>query len=122
MPRSMFERYGGFVAVSRIVSAFYDRVLDSDLLADYFDGVDMRRLIDHQTKFISQVLGGPANYSYDQLRQVHAHLEITQEAFVEAMRLLRETLEEHGLTSDDVAVVMRDIEAYRPAIVAGGNG
>jgi hemoglobin len=40
---------GGFAKVRLLVSEFYDRVLDSDTLAPYFDGIDMRRLIDHQT-------------------------------------------------------------------------
>ena len=50
---TMFEKYGGFAKVSRIVSSFYDKALDSPILAPYFTGVDMRRLIDHQTKFAS---------------------------------------------------------------------
>lgn len=61
MSQSMFERYGGFAKLSKVM-AFYDRVLDSDVIGDFFEGVDMRRLIDHQTKFISQVMGGPAAY------------------------------------------------------------
>ena len=37
MASTMFERYGGFATVSKIVSAFYDKVLDSSILAPYFD-------------------------------------------------------------------------------------
>jgi len=54
MARTPFEKYGGFATVSKIVMVFYDRVLDSDIMAPFFDDVDMRRLTDHQTKFISQ--------------------------------------------------------------------
>jgi len=74
MAQSMFERYGGFSVVSRIVSSFYDRVLDSDNLAPYFEGTDMRRQIDHQSKFISSLMGGPASYSNDQLERSHERL------------------------------------------------
>lgn len=119
MPRSMFERYGGFLGVSRIVSAFYDRVLDSDVLAPYFETVDMRRLIDHQTKFMVQLFGGPASYSNEQLRQVHAHLAITPEAYGEMMALFRATLEEAAIDPADVAQLMADMAARRPHIVAG---
>lgn len=121
MSRSMLERYGGFVAISRIVSAFYDRVLDSDIVGPYFDHVDMRRLIDHQTKFISQVMGGPASYNRDQLRQVHAHLAITPQAFTESMRLLAVTLEEAGLTASDVAAVIAEFESHRLSIATGDD-
>lgn len=42
MPETMFERFGGFGKVSRVVSAFYDGVLDSPVLAPYFDAIDMK--------------------------------------------------------------------------------
>ena len=56
---TMFERYGGFARVSRVVSSFYERVLESPSLAPYFAGIDMRRQIDHQTKFIASIRAGP---------------------------------------------------------------
>jgi hypothetical protein len=46
MARSMFDRYGGFANLSKVVMAFYDKVLDSEIIGDYFEYVDMRRLID----------------------------------------------------------------------------
>lgn len=54
---TMFERYGGFANVSKIVMSFYDKVLDSDVIGDYFEDVDMWALIDHQTKFIAPPAG-----------------------------------------------------------------
>lgn len=33
---SLFEKYGGFAQVSKIVMAIYESPLDSDRLADYF--------------------------------------------------------------------------------------
>jgi hypothetical protein len=52
---SLFEKYGGFAAISKIVMDFYGRVLDSDEIGHFFDDVEMGRQIDHQTKFIAQV-------------------------------------------------------------------
>ena len=59
MSQTLYERYGGFSAISRLVMAFYDNLLDSDQIADYFEDVDMRRLIDHQTKFVASLMGDP---------------------------------------------------------------
>lgn len=117
---SLFEKYGGFAKVSRIVSAFYDKALDSDLLAPYFEAVDMRRLIDHQTKFIAQAMGGPASYSNQELGRVHAHLRISDDAFAEMHMLLRETLEDFGLEDEDVDAVSNEIVARKPYIVTRG--
>ena len=47
MEQSLFEKYGGFSIVSRIVMRFYNQALDSDILADYFEDIEMERLIDH---------------------------------------------------------------------------
>lgn len=58
---TMFDRYGGFTSVSKIVMSFYDKVLDSETVGPYFEDIDMKALIDHQTKFIAQVMGGQWN-------------------------------------------------------------
>lgn len=120
MKATMFERYGGFGVVHRIVLSFYDKMLDSDVVAAYFDDVDMEALVDHQTKFISQVMGGPASYSNEILEQVHRPLGVTREAFDEMARLLESTLEEFSVKPDDVRAVMADIRSRQPFIVTSG--
>lgn len=102
MSRTLFENYGGFASVSKIVSAFYDKVLDSERLSRFFLKVDMRRLIDHQTKFIASIMGGPASFSDDALYRAHSNLGITKEDFDEAVELLIETLEDFDVTDEDV--------------------
>lgn len=115
---SIFERYGGFANVSRIVSSFYDRVLDSPILSPYFEKTDMRRLIDHQTKFIASIMGGPASYSNDVLERVHAHLNIDQEAFDEMVLILGETLEDFNMADTDVESVRDEILIRSRYIIA----
>jgi hemoglobin len=121
MSRTMFERYGGFGTLSKVVLAFYERMIDSDVTGPYFDGVDMRRLIDHQTQFLSQVMGGPKAYTDDQLERYHAHLAIAPAAFDEAMELLRETLEDFSFDAPDVEVVLESMGGKRRCIVAPGS-
>jgi hemoglobin len=106
---TMFEKYGGFAAISRIVSAFYDQVLDVPELAKYFAGTDMRRLIDHQTKFIASVMGGPASYSADQLERIHANLAIAEKDYVTVVGILRETLEDFNIDESDISAICSDV-------------
>ena len=117
MKATMFDRYGGFAIVHKVVLAFYDKVLDSDVIGPFFDDVDMRRLADHQTKFISQVMGGPASYTNEVLAQMHRNLAIDQPAFDEMARLLEETLREFDFEPDDVKQIMADIKSRQPYIV-----
>ncbi len=115
---SMFEKYGGFASVSRIVSTFYDRMLESPQLARYFEGVDMRSLVDHQTKFIAQVMGGPASYTNEQLQRVHAAHRIDQASFEETALVLQETLEDCGVEDEDVRTIMNQVAARGSYIVS----
>ena len=117
MASSLYEKYGGFKTVSRIVMEFYDVALDSDQIGDHFVDVDMPRLIDHQTKFIASLLGGPASFGDDRLRVVHQRLGISHADYDEMKALLAETLEKHGMTSPDVSSVMDEIEMRRALIV-----
>lgn len=118
MASTIFERYGGFAKVSRIVSEFYSRVLDSPVLSPYFAGIDMRRLIDHQTKFIASVMGGPVSYTNEALERVHARLGIDAEAFDEMVLILKETLEDFDFERSDVETICGDIRSRSRYIVS----
>jgi hemoglobin len=116
---SIFNRYGGFAKVSRIVSDFYRGVLGHPVLAPYFAHVDMPTLIDHQTKFMATVMGGPASFTNEHLARVHAPHHIDGAAFAALVVVLRETLEDHDLDETDIALVVREVQARRPYIVVG---
>lgn len=118
MAQTLYEKYGGFASISKVVMAFYDRLLDSDEVGPFFDNVDMKRLIDHQTKFVASLLGGPAEFSEDRLEQAHKSLGIRGDQFDEMKRLLDETLAEHGFDDADRIAVLGEIEARRGVIVA----
>ncbi len=115
--QTLFERYGGFPKVSRIVSTFYDRVLDSPTLSPYFEGVDMRRIIDHQTKFIASVMGGPASFTNEHLAHVHQHLGIDTRSFEEAVLVLRDSFEDHGVDENDIGAVLAHVRSKKTFIV-----
>ncbi len=120
MSRTIFERYGGFAKVSRVVSSFYEKMLDSPLTSPYFINTDMRSLIDHQTKFIAYLMGGPASYTDDHLERVHARLGISEAAFKEAVMLLKETLEDLDFEDADIGVVEDRILSKKNFIIARG--
>jgi hemoglobin len=114
---SIFERYGGFATVRRIVSTFYDSVLDSPVLAPHFEHVDVHRLIDHQAKFISSVMGGPASYTDEHLARVHARLGITTAEFRTAVDLLIDALEEHDVATSDIDQIVAEIRRREGVVV-----
>jgi hemoglobin len=117
MSQTIFERNGGFATVRKVVSTFYDYVLDDETVSPYFTGIDMRRQIDHQSKFISAVMGGPGSYSDEHLARVHARLDIDNAAFKVIASLLREAMEDHGMTEPDIAAVMHEITIREHLVV-----
>jgi hemoglobin len=122
MTRSILDRYGGFPFLSRVVMAFYDKVLDSDVLAPFFEDVDMRRLIDHQTKFIAFLMGGPASYTNDHIAHTHAHLGIDRPAFEVMIGTMRETLEDFDMDQGDISQVVNELRARAPWVIAAPGG
>jgi hemoglobin len=115
---TIYDRYGGFATVRKVVSSFYDRVLDSQVIGHRFESVDMIRLIDHQSRFIATVMGGPASYTDEHLHRIHARLAITHAEFSEMAALLAETLEDQGFAEPDVAAVMQEIRSREGSVVA----
>ncbi len=117
MSTSIFEHYGGFAKISRVVSEFYDRMLDSPNLAGYFDNTDMRRLVDHQTKFIASLMGGPGEISNEALERAHARLGIDQDALDEMIGILSETLEDFEFEDSDIKAIGAELKQRGKYIV-----
>lgn len=117
MAETIFSKYGGFATISRIVADFYERVLDSDIIGPIFDGIDMRVMVDHQTKFMATIMGGPVSYTNEHLERVHARHPIDAAAFDEMAEILSDTLEDHNLDKTDIGVILREITSRRPFVV-----
>lgn len=117
MEDTIYRKYGGFSKISRVVLTLYDRILDDDTIGPYFDEVDMNRIVDHQTKFISSLLGGPASYTDDQIQKMHSHLSIGPEEFEALVEILRDVLAEHGFEEEDIETVVNAFGGRRDLVV-----
>jgi hemoglobin len=121
MQQTLFNKYGGFAKISKVVLELYDRLLDDDDVGPFFDDVDMARVVDHQTKFVSALLGGPASFTDDQIRRVHADIEISDRHFEKLKSILNGTLTDFGLEPDDVLTVLDAFEERRGLVVSGSD-
>ena len=121
MSSSLYDELGGFLAVRRIVSDFYDRVLQEESLAPFFNDTNMAELIDHQAKFWVTLLGGPASYTHDQLLNVHSGMGIKDVHFDLVVDLAQETLEDHDVDEEQIAAVKKSLQKYRSSIVVSSK-
>ena len=117
MDQTLYQHYGGFATVSRIVIRLYDRILDDDRIGPFFEDVDMPRLIDHQTKFVASLMGGPAVFTDAHLRGAHRGLAIHDTHFDRLKELVALTLDEFGIAADHVDEVLEGIEVRRSVLV-----
>lgn len=118
---SLFEKYGGFETIQKIVIAFYREILARETLAPYFATINLEHLIDHQTRFLSHLLGGPASYHGKTLRAAHIHSKITDAAFDEVATILEFVLEDAGVTQEDINTIMTVVSGARTDVVSEVN-
>ncbi len=122
MSNSLYDQLGGFSAVRKLVSDFYDRVLEEEDLAPFFKDTNMADLIDHQTKFWTTLLGGPASYTDEQLRKIHTSMGIQDHHFDLVVDLAVETLEDHDLNAQQIGEFSEQLRGYRSQfVVATGS-
>jgi len=114
---NLYDKYGGHPAIANMVMKFYDRVRKSPELDTMFADVDMQRLIDHQAQFICSLIGGPASYSDEELRGIHAPLGVTGHQFDTMMSLFKSTLAECGFQPEEVAEIFSRMNSKRPFVV-----
>lgn len=118
VPMTLYERYGGYDTFSRIVESFYRAVLREASLQPYFAGVNMQRLMTHQTQFLAAALGGPVAYDGRSLADAHKRLRIRDEDFNLVAELLVEALEDGGMATEDIQAVVGLVLGTRAEIVA----
>lgn len=119
MAQTLFDKYGGFSVISKIVMDLYDRLLDDDDIGPFFDDVDMAKIVDHQTKFVSSLMGGPASYTDKQIEKTHSHLSIGNHHFDRLAVILRETLLDHGVSDEDADAIVGTFAVRRDIVVNG---
>lgn len=114
---TLYERLGGRDAISSVVDDFYDRMLDDERVAGFFEDVDMRAQRAHQTQFLSYATGGPVEYTGADMREAHEDLDITDEDYDIVGRHLDAALAAAGVDGEDRSAVMDEVEALRDPIV-----
>lgn len=121
MEKSLFDKYGGFASVSRMVLELYERLLEDDDVGPFFDDVDLPRVIDHQTKFVSSLMGGPASFTDDYIQRVHSDMNIDDHHFDRLKEIIGEVLNDFSVEAADIAAIAGAFEARRSLLTGQSN-
>jgi len=106
---TLYDRIGGYGALEVIVEDFYCRVLDDDLLSNFFAGSDMKRLKDKQVEYLAGAFGGPGPYTGASMKQAHQGRGITRYHFDLVTGHLRDSLCAAGVPTETIAELLRAI-------------
>lgn len=118
---TLYDRMGGAEGVASMVDEFYGRVLSDPILKPHFEGVPMDRLTKMQEEFFSSAMGGPIVYTGRPLSQVHAHLEISQKEFQQFTEHLIATLEEKGVSQQEILDLISKVNLSADEIIDRSN-
>jgi hemoglobin len=117
---SLYQRIGCAGGLLWLVNGLYLRVLADPLLMSYFkhlDDQDRQRLRWHMLTLLAVVTDGPTKYGGRDLRQAHAELHITAEAFNLVVGHLQATLQELEIQQHDQQAILAAVQARRDAVV-----
>ncbi|MBK8260411.1 MAG: group 1 truncated hemoglobin [Nannocystis sp.] len=117
---TIYEQIGGEPAMSAAVELFYRKVLSDEVIARFFEGVDMERQMGKQKAFLTMVTGGPNNYTGRNMRDAHAHLVktgLSDVHFDHVVKHLGDTLLELGVPAELVAQVGAAAESMRADVL-----
>lgn len=109
---TLYEKIGGKEAVTRLVDAFYHRVLTDKDLADFFKNTSMQQLKNMQKEFFTIALGGPGEYSGLSLAHAHQGRGIYAKHFQAFVGHLLDTLTELNLTEQERYQVISDVNRF----------
>jgi hemoglobin len=102
---SPYLRIGGATAVQSVVDFLYFLVMRDEQVKPYFNQAYLPAVKAHMVKLLSQVLGGPREYTGRQLGEAHAHLGIRAEHYARVGRYVVASLLVHHVPADIIATV-----------------
>ena len=116
MVTELYSRYG-----SRLTSGtsemLYDALLADEVLAPFFESIDMDRLREHMADLISSLTGGPEIYAGRGMSEAHAPFAITAYHFQRVAAHLEDSLLSAGISQEDADLVLAEVAKVRGAVV-----
>ena len=120
MTESLYERIGGDIAVKATVAKLYEKILDDELLADFFDGIDIDRLRRSQSAFVTMAFGGPNQYNGQGLRNAHKGLVargLSDKHFDATAGHLKTAMQELNVSNELIEEALSIVETTRKDVL-----
>ena len=123
--KSLYERLGGYDAISAVVDSFLDKVWNDPRISRFFVGMgtDTRNQLRQKNKnLMCHNTGGPCKKINRPLGVAHAGLGITEKEFYIVVDHLADTLKEFKVPAREQEEVMSKVRKLKPKIVESKVG
>lgn len=121
---SLFDRLGGLMPLSVVVSDFIDVVV-TDSMLNANPAVDASRKVVpapylkyRVTAMVCEATGGPCTYQGRDMKSAHAHLNITAAEWDQMVMLFKEVLAKHQVPETETQELLDIVGSTRADIVA----
>ena len=120
---SLYERLGGVFSIAAVVDDFIDRVMDSPalnanpLVNDAHHRVSRAGFKYLVTEQLCMAAGGPQRYTGRNMRDSHAHLQITEGQWQSFLDLLKQSLDKFQVPLPEQGEIFAIVESTRADIV-----
>lgn len=120
MTSSLYERIGGDIAVRATVARLYELILNDEMLAPFFENIDVDRLRNSQAAFVTYAFGGPPNYTGNNLRDAHKDAVtrgLSDKHFNAVAGYLSQAMRELGVAQPLIDEALSIVETTRSSVL-----
>lgn len=118
---SLYNRIGGTAAVTAAVNKMYDKILTDPILEPFFLGLNMANQRRSQMAFMVTAMGGPHNYTGQDMTRAHAKLVkdkgLSDVHFDAVVGHLKEALTELKVPASLIGEVLTLVGTTRDAVL-----
>jgi len=121
--QSLYDRLGGLAPISVVVNDFID-VLVPDSVLNANPAIDAARkrvpapyLKYHVTAFVCQATGGPCQYHGREMKESHAHMNITEREWDRIVILFKEVLAKQKVPAQETQELLKIVGSTKADIV-----
>lgn len=117
---TLFQLLGGAPAIQTAVDIFYRKVLTDDSISHFFESTNMDDQRAKQASFLTMALGGPNDYTGQDMRTAHAKLVekgLSDAHFDAVVKHLGATLTELNVPSEHIQTIATQLEGLRPDVL-----
>lgn len=120
--KTLYDQIGGCETIEKLVTAFYQRVLNDPLLQPFFEQADVAKLQRMQIAFFSVALGGAEPDTGISLHEAHQGRGIQVKHLTRFTEHLVATLSEIGVQEKDAQEVYQRIGTYADEVLGESGG